>query len=233
MKSIRYPLLLGALALAVTAAGCGKKDTAAPAASQGQTKQTQGSAAGSGANKESSDVQSRKDKQLFVVFQALLQMDKKDGLAITQEQAKSLLPIVKNSKDKGELSADDQQKIEGLLTAEQKQFLTDFMDKVKNNRNNAKNLSPAERDKMANDFKNQRKQTGDANGGTHNGDNNVNNSDEVNGTDNGTKADDNGNAETNSGQRNGPSPSKDSAGLGKNVEQQLIDLLEAKQKQTG
>jgi hypothetical protein len=149
------------------------------------------------------DVQNRKEWQLVMLFQGLLQMDRKEGLSITVKQAKDILPIVQKSKDEGEVTGEEQQQVIVLLTTEQKAFFEDLSTKFKSRMNgappkNREDLTPEQRDKMIEDFKAKR--------------NNIPDSDTAG----------------NNAPRSEDDPRAFGKGMGKSVEQQLIDLLQAR-----
>ncbi|WP_248925542.1 hypothetical protein [Paenibacillus hamazuiensis] len=149
------------------------------------------------------EVQNLSEKQLVLLFQILMQMDKREGLAISKSQATVLLPIIRKNSSEGILTNADQKKIVDILTPDQKQFYDDYQERVKKKMQSAKKekinldeLSESEREKLIKEFKERRK-----------------------GED---------------GQPLHPPPSHkagDEPPSGKNVEQQLIELLEAKAKQ--
>jgi hypothetical protein len=151
---------------------------------------------------EQSDVQSDKERQLVLLFQALLQMDRKEGLSLSKEQAGNLLPIIQKSRDQGEITAAEQKQALDLLSADQNAFYNDLASKMKDrmnrgNRKNLDNLTPEEREKLIEQFKSRNKDNPHADPGNKN----------------------------NPGGGDLPPAGK---GLGRSMEQQLIDLLEAK-----
>jgi hypothetical protein len=62
---------------------------------------------------------------MSMTFQALIQLDKTEGLVITKEQAAPMLTIVEAGITKGELTAEAQTNLEANLTTDQKKFLVD------------------------------------------------------------------------------------------------------------
>lgn len=152
------------------------------------------------------ELQSRKDKELMLLFIALLQMDKKAGLALTAAEAAAIVPAVKAGKEKGELSPEEKQQVFAALTNEQVRFLTEFRERVTTQRRKLRELSPEERASMIEQFKQRRKQE-----------------------ESGMKPDND--EPDKSGDWAAGAPRGGAAG-GKNpdrtVEQQLLDLLEAK-----
>ncbi|MNI27517.1 hypothetical protein D3C73_812550 [compost metagenome] len=159
---------------------------------------------------EPPDLQNRLERQLIVIFQALLQMDRKEGLKITADQALGMLPLLRKIKDEGQMLAQDQQQIVSLLSAEQKVFFDEAS--TRNSRMRGRppkkfdGLSPEDRDKLIEEFQRKR----------------------MSGEDEGVigpfiQQD------AEEGYRNygGPPPPHDPV-LGISMEQQLIDLLEAR-----
>jgi hypothetical protein len=108
------------------------------------------------------DFQNRMERQLVGLFQAIVQMDGKEGLTISSEQARKLLPIVRKSKDEGRISEQEQEQVLELLTQAQKTFYEQFTQKM-HERMQGKpmirfdELSPEERDKLIEAFKQKRK----------------------------------------------------------------------------
>jgi hypothetical protein len=144
-------------------------------------------------------VQNRKERQLVLLFQALLQMDRKEGLSISKEQAAALLPLIRISRDQGNLTADQQKQALEFLNIDQQAFYNDLAIKMNDSMNggasrNFHHLTQEERDKLIEQFKASRDQPPPNTGS--------------------------------SGEGEGPS----GQGLGKSMEQQLIDLLESKAK---
>jgi hypothetical protein len=144
-------------------------------------------------------VQNRKERQLVLLFQALLQMDRKEGLSISKEQAAALLPLIRNSRDQGNLTANQLKQALEHLNVDQQTFYNDFAKKMQARLNGVANinidhLTQEERDKLIEQFKEKR------------------NLEPPN--------------TPNRSEGEGPS----GQGLGKSMEQQLIELLEAKAK---
>jgi hypothetical protein len=104
------------------------------------------------------DVQNRKERQLVLLFQALLQMDRKEGLSISKEQAAALLPLIRNSRDQGNLTTEQQQQALALLNVDQQAFYNDLAIKMNDSMNggasrNFHHLTQEERDKLIEQFK--------------------------------------------------------------------------------
>ncbi|SEB60309.1 hypothetical protein [Paenibacillus sp. GP183] len=106
-------------------------------------------------------VQNRKEREMVLLFQALLQMDRKEGLSISNEQAAALLPLIRNSRDQGNLTADQQKQALEFLNVDQQAFYNDLAIKMKDSMNrgagkNFDHLTQEERDKLIEQFKNRR-----------------------------------------------------------------------------
>ncbi|MBE1445696.1 hypothetical protein [Paenibacillus sp. OAS669] len=155
---MKYKHVLGTCALlAVILSGCGT-------ASNGQANNT-ANAAGSStnpaqqeqkqdANQASQDKQQRpamnqSQRQMMMTFSSLVQMDKQEGLAITKDQAAQMLPVVQDSITKGELSTDNQTKLLEKLTAEQKKFIDDAAARMPMRQGNSNGNSSDTKQKQA------------------------------------------------------------------------------------
>ncbi|MEI7024382.1 hypothetical protein [Paenibacillus sp. y28] len=68
------------------------------------------------------ELQSLNERQLFVFFHALLDMDQRDGMKITAVQAGQLLPLVKKSIEAGELTQSEHQQAYDLLQPVQQAY---------------------------------------------------------------------------------------------------------------
>jgi hypothetical protein len=147
-------------------------------------------------------VQNRKERQLVLLFQALLQMDRKESLSISKEQAAALLPLIRSSRDQGDLTTDQQKQALELLNVDQQAFYNDLAIKMKDRMNggasrNFDHLTQGERDKLIEQFKESQNRQPPGSGNMA------------------SRSDDEG------------LPGQE---LGKSMEQQLIDLLESKAK---
>ncbi|OXM87595.1 hypothetical protein [Paenibacillus rigui] len=130
--------------LTLLLSGCGTQaatqDTAKQAnaaqstASQDTAKQDVSQAA----KQEKPAQMNEKEREMSFTFQSLLMMDKADGLAITKDQAASMLTVVQDSITKGELTSDAQTKLTEKLTAEQKKYMEDSAAKMKERMSNMK-----------------------------------------------------------------------------------------------
>ncbi|TBL79994.1 hypothetical protein [Paenibacillus thalictri] len=134
---------MGAAAIALLLlSGCGEKQAAPSSANasagssqgQAQTQQNEGQKGSAAAEQGKGErpVMNEKERQQFMTFQSLLMMDKQQNLAITKEEATSMLPIVQDSIAKKELSDDQSAKLTGLLNADQKKFLDDNASRMQN-----------------------------------------------------------------------------------------------------
>jgi hypothetical protein len=150
------------------------------------------------------DVQSLHERELVLLFKTLLQLEKKDGYALTKAQASELLPVIQKNSSLGELTLADQKRILDILNASQRKFYEETQDLAKK-RFEAMNkdsmipdpMNVKERERMIEEFKKQRelemKNPQSAAAGT-------------------------------------AAPVPDPAVINKNVERQLIELLESKLK---
>lgn len=146
--------------------------------------------------------QNRKEKQLVALFLVLLQMDKKEGLAVTSDQAQKLLPYVHKSKDAGQLTEQEQQGIIALMTHEQLAFYDDFTSGMLMRKRGGPplfpdELTPEEREKLAEEFRSRRQDMPPREGAA-------------------------------SGPPREGEPPLWGPGMGTSIEQQLIQLLESK-----
>lgn len=136
----------------VLLSGCGNQPSAQSAAAavstgqpaqqqsqdQGQNQgqnQSQNQAAASGQSGQNRPMMSQQQRQMFMTFQTLLMMDKADGLAITKEQAQTMLPTAQDIVAKGELNDDSKAKLLEKLTDTQKKYVEDAATRM-NNRGN-------------------------------------------------------------------------------------------------
>jgi hypothetical protein len=77
-------------------------------------------------------LQSQPERQLFIVFFALLQMDKRPELVIKDNQAETLLPVVKEAMSSGELSQAMRKILESTLNVEQQIFFEEIQTQMRN-----------------------------------------------------------------------------------------------------
>ncbi|MCU6798104.1 hypothetical protein OB236_38855 [Paenibacillus sp. WQ 127069] len=160
------------------------------------------------------EIQNTFERQMVILFQSLIQMDRRENLGLSIKQAKELLPMVERNSRVGELEQADQLLIIGLLSTEQKGFVNEFQERIRSKEQNMKEFkkkdpsSVEEREAMIHEFEVRRRER-DA------------------------EFDKKPLPPSEEGTRdNTPHPPSSSGGLGsgKNVEQQLIDLLQAKIK---
>jgi hypothetical protein len=174
-------------------------------------------------NLQEDELQSRTDKLLVVTFAALLQLDKKAGLAITPAEAKAMLPIVRKGAEQGELSVSDQQALDDTLTADQAKFVADFRVSVDRRRESRKELTPQEREAIIARFEElRRRETAAGDAGKKAGPAAAGSGTASLGGGASTPAASTGGGSLPAG-ADGPKRSGD-----RTIEQQLIDVLEAK-----
>ncbi|TDF99536.1 hypothetical protein [Paenibacillus piri] len=163
------------------------------------------------------DFQSSREKDMVLLFQSLLQMNKRENLKISAAQAESLLPLIKRNSSVGELETSDQKVITALLTEDQKRYVDEFLEETRLRKEQFKELkeqqgiSEEERERMIREFLSKRAQERDGQPPPHH-----------------NRED--GGAPALPGAGAGPVPAGPG---GKNIEQQLIDLLEAKLRSRG
>jgi hypothetical protein len=159
------------------------------------------------------DIQNNLERQMVLLFQSLVQMDRRERLSISSKQAEVMLPMVMRNSDVGGLTQADQNQMIDMLSPEQKVFVNEFQERAKSKlqamkeiKEKATTLSDEEREKMIHDFENRRRQEREA--------------DRQTGTP--ERIQDSGS----------PGAAPGSMGSGKNVEQQLIDILQARLNKT-
>jgi len=110
------------------------------------------------------DIMSPKERDMVILFQGLVQMDKKDGLMLTKQQAEAMLPLVRRNSTDGELSQSDQQQIVGLLTLKQRAYVDEFQEHLQNRKQSFtdkkpwEELTPEQREQMIKDFQDRRQE---------------------------------------------------------------------------
>lgn len=111
------------------AAGCSsqKTETATGGTAASASPQTQAQQAGQNQQGQGhqGDAQGNAGFSAAMTFQALIQMDKTDGLSITKDQATAMLPVVQAAISSGSLTTDADTKLKEKLTDAQKKFLTE------------------------------------------------------------------------------------------------------------
>jgi hypothetical protein len=148
---------------------------------------------------------------MVILFQGLLQMDRRENLALSTKQAVEMLPLVVVNTGKGQLKQTDQSLIINLLTPEQKEFFDDFQERLRAKEQDIKEfkkkapLSVEEREAMIHEFELRRREKDAERHAQGEGRNPIE-------------------------MYPGPPPPPPGGGFGnpKNVEQQLIESLEAK-----
>jgi hypothetical protein len=141
MNQMNRKKAMGAfLLLSALLSGCGAHDAAqesanAASANTGsdQTQQQSGQQQQAG---QARPAMTQQERQMMFVFQSLISMDKAEGLSITKDEAQQMLPIVQDAISKGELTPDQQSKLEASLTADQKKYLDDAAARMQNRMNN-------------------------------------------------------------------------------------------------
>lgn len=72
------------------------------------------------------EVQSDMEREMVILFQSLIQMDKQAHLVINKKQAEELLPEVKHNTSEGGLTLAEQQIIVSILTVDQRLFVINY-----------------------------------------------------------------------------------------------------------
>jgi hypothetical protein len=148
------------------------------------------------------DVQNATEQRLVMLFQGLIVMDRQPLLALTEEQSRSILPIVRKSEEEGSIDESERKAVIQVLTNEQKAYLDEQSKQLKQRiaervKTHEEALTAAERERFVNAFEKRRKSEQRVEAGVTEHVNNV-------------------------------VPSLDTRGMGTSVEQQLIDLLISK-----
>ncbi|KRE93124.1 hypothetical protein ASG89_06360 [Paenibacillus sp. Soil766] len=148
------------------------------------------------------DVQNVTEQRLVMLFQGLIVMDQQPLLALTAEQSRSILPIVRKSEEEGSIDESERKAVIQVLTNEQKAYLDEQSKQLKQRiaervKTHKDALSAAERERFVNAFEKRRKSEQGVEAGVTEHINNA-------------------------------APSVETRGLGTSVEQQLIDLLVSK-----
>ncbi|CAG7648467.1 hypothetical protein ACFQI7_12615 [Paenibacillus allorhizosphaerae] len=76
------------------------------------------------------DLLSLNERQMVLFFKDLLQIDRKEGLGFTRDQAEEMLPLVRKNSISGELTQSDQAKIVEMLTTEQKHYYDEIIKRL-------------------------------------------------------------------------------------------------------
>jgi hypothetical protein len=108
-------------------------------------------------------LQRQPERQLFIVFFALLQMEKRTELNMISKQAEQLLPVVQEAIALGELSMEKRKMLVSVLNAKQQQFFEELSTQMHNRELNRKPGPPPgpimtdeERQALAKDIENRR-----------------------------------------------------------------------------
>ncbi|OXM87944.1 hypothetical protein [Paenibacillus rigui] len=110
------------------------------------------------------EIQSAQERDMVILFQSLVQMDKKDGLMLSRRQAEDMLPLVRRNSTDGELSQADQQLIVSLLSKKQKAYVDDFQEHLLNRKQSLTerkymdDLTIEQREQMIKEFQMRRQQ---------------------------------------------------------------------------
>jgi hypothetical protein len=154
-RSMRF--WISAVLLMGILSGCVSKS---PVTQEASTQPTETAKLEPKTSEDQNEVENHKEKQLVLLFKALQQMDQKAGLTLSKKQAEELLPLIRKSRDEGEISAVEQTQALALLNSGQKAFYDDFSSKINErmeaNRKRFESLTPAERDKLIENFQKQR-----------------------------------------------------------------------------
>ncbi|WP_239634518.1 hypothetical protein [Paenibacillus sp. H1-7] len=109
------------------------------------------------------EIQRETERDMVILFQGLIQLDKQQALVITKTQAEAMLPVVKRNSSKGELTAGDQQRIIAMLTTEQKKFVIEYRDRILTRmrvmmeKKEPEGLTAEERERMVQEFQKKRR----------------------------------------------------------------------------
>lgn len=120
-------MLIGAAALTGLLGlltGCGDKYRAEPVLTPDAAVATPGRLTSGAAGPE---LQSQKERQMVLLFRAILLLDRNPETAILPAQAAQMLPIVKQSVEEGQLGAADLHAVEEQLTPAQKAVTAIFL----------------------------------------------------------------------------------------------------------
>ena len=77
------------------------------------------------------DVQNVRERQLVMLFQGLIVMDRQPLLALTAEQAHAILPIVRKSEEEGSIEESERIAVIYILTKDQKAYLDEQSKQLK------------------------------------------------------------------------------------------------------
>ncbi|MBD0384005.1 hypothetical protein [Paenibacillus sedimenti] len=124
--------------------GCGNAmstegNAAAASTEQPAQQQSQSTKATSKPAGQDRPAMNEQQRQMFGTFQALLQMDRADGLAITKVQAQAMLTTAQDIVSKGEMTDDSKAKLLEKLTDTQKKFVEDAATRMNNRGNGGRN----------------------------------------------------------------------------------------------
>ncbi|PZE21867.1 hypothetical protein [Paenibacillus xerothermodurans] len=110
------------------------------------------------------EVQSVSEREMVILFQILIRMDKHNHLTLTAVQAEQLLPLIQRNSREGEMTPLHEQEILSLLDTRQKQFVLDWQNRA-HRRIEAfeefkgrQDITPEQRDAMISEFRSRRSQ---------------------------------------------------------------------------
>lgn len=101
------------------------------------------------------EIQNKKEKQMVLLFRTLIQMEQTSDLSITSVQAETMLPLVRKMVSEGSVSSADHDQVVQLLTNQQHAFFADAVDRLDRFPNNQQqgagpqNLTDEERSRLA------------------------------------------------------------------------------------
>ncbi|MFC5448218.1 hypothetical protein [Paenibacillus aestuarii] len=151
--------------------------------------------------KPAGDLQNGQERQLVMIFIGLLRMDRQSGLTITGSQAEAMLPLIRKSKAEGSLNEAELGQVMKVLTDAQRSFLNEQTKQMKNRsqQGSGRSNSGLSPEEVEKRIEAFRKRRSE-------------------------HAEENGS----SGKVSGGNAGESGKSTGKSVEQQLIELLEAK-----
>ncbi|MCR8636029.1 hypothetical protein [Paenibacillus radicis (ex Xue et al. 2023)] len=235
MRVNRNQLIAGLIMVPLLLSGCGSKPAANEAASvnanggsapasqgQGKDQQQAGDQKSPAGSRSERTPMNENEMRLRTISQSLITIDKTDGLAFTKQQAEQLLPLAEAAVAKKELTAEQQDAMLKILTAEQTKLYQSRADQMKQRMSGAGGAGSAGTDSngapskgtVTQEQRDAMKEQRQAQGGSQN---------PGNGKD-GARMQNPGNGGAGGQGAGGP------GGGGANAAQQLVDLLKAKVK---
>lgn len=147
MNNRRGPWLSLLFGMAVVLSGCNASSATPQPLVSSQVKQE--------------EIMSAQERDMVILFQSLVEMDREDGLRFSKQQAKELLPLVSRNSTDGELSYADQQHIIALLSTNQKAYVDHFQEHLLTRQLEKKpleDLTPEQREQIIREFQNRREE---------------------------------------------------------------------------